>query len=164
MRKLIGILAVAFLGLTGCSRESEPGGPGVTQGGPVPVTEDVREAREELQEARQEARAEAGEERTFTLSVPTGTDVERGNRQPVEISIDRGDEFDQAVKLQFQSPAGFRVLPDEVKIQAGEESANVLIEAAPDAPIGERTVTVTGIPETGAAVAVGMPVEVQERD
>jgi hypothetical protein len=170
MRSLLATSLAGLLMLTGCNRESERGGPGATSnpaaksGQPAPNTEAVKEARQDLREAKQEARQEARENQTFTLEVPKTTDVSRGKRQEVTVTLNRGENFDQMVKLQFKAPPGLKVVPDQAAIQKGESGSKVLIEAAADAAAGEQAIEVIGTPETGAAVTVRMPVEVQERD
>jgi hypothetical protein len=102
---------------------------------------------------------------TFTLTVPaTETDLERGERKEVKIAIDRGDQFSQAVQLQFKAPAGLQVIPPDTVIKAGEEETTVMLEASETAPLGEVSIELIGIPGSGKSVATTMKVEVKERD
>lgn len=125
-----GLLAV--FGLTGCNRNESP------QGGPGAVSD----------------------ERTFTLSVPAETNVARGKREAVTISIDRGDRFTQSVKLSFKKPAGVEVIPPDPVIKTGESQVKILVGAEEGAAVGTKTVEVVGTPETGKAVSVTMKVDV----
>jgi len=161
MRRLLGGLLVTVLGLTGCTKESKPGGPGAT--GKTPDITPVERSYKAPDTSRTEQDTLVSKENTFTLLVPgTEKDLDRGERKEVKISIDRGDAFNQAVRLQFKAPEGLTVTPAEAVIKSGEKETNVTIEAVPDAPTGEVTIEVTGIPETGKSVSMQMQIEVHK--
>jgi uncharacterized membrane protein len=132
MRHLwVGVTFLAVAGLAGCSNESQKGGPGAVS-----------------------------DARTFTLSVPGETNVKPGKREEVTISIDRGKEFTQDVRLEFKKPAGVQVIPADPVIKSGESQVKVFIGADDGAAAGAKTVEVIGKPETGKTVSVTMKVDV----
>jgi hypothetical protein len=133
------MLAVA---LTGCTKESEKGGPGADA-------------------AKKDANAD---EMTFTLDVPNiTTTVEQGGRDKATISIDRGDQFKETVKLQFKPPAGVTVTPADASFNPDAESVEVTIEAAADAAPGDTNIEVTAMPQTGKALTKTMPITVTKK-
>jgi uncharacterized membrane protein len=102
---------------------------------------------------------------TFTLSVPsTKTDVKQGEQDEVTISIDRGSNFNESVKLEFKAPEGVVVKPPMAEIPPTENNAKVTIEATPEAPVGDQSVEVTAIPETGKSVSARIPIQIARRD
>jgi uncharacterized membrane protein len=134
------MLAVA---LTGCTKESEKGGPG------APATN---------------SNAEADDDRTFTLDVPNiTTTVEQGARDKASISIDRGDNFKEEVKLQFKPPAGVTVLPADASFNPDAEKVEITIEASAEAKPGDTNIEVTAVPATGKSITKTMPITVTEK-
>jgi hypothetical protein len=155
MKKLLGgiLVAAVAVGLGGCTKESKPGGPGVKTTPPTTVERSYTTPDDKP----------ADKDRTFSLGVPAGeTDLNRGERKDVTINIDRGKSFDEDVKLEFKAPTGLTVTPAVAMLKAGDKQANVTIQAAADAPLGETTIEVTGVPETGKSVSLVMKVEVHE--
>jgi uncharacterized membrane protein len=149
-------MLAGLLALAGCAKESEPGGPGA----PPRVTGDRSGNGDRTADRRTNGR---NEENTFKLQVPrTATDLKQGGRKDVDISIDRGEDFAQAVKLQFKAPRGLRVNPDNATIAGDTKKVKVTIEAEKDAPVGETNIEVIGVPESGKSVSVMMPVEVDK--
>jgi uncharacterized membrane protein len=164
MKKLVAsLLAYSLVAVVGCQRESTPGGPGKTGKTDEKVTRTEAEpGRTEKTTSKTEADRS---EDTFTIKVPgTATNIERGKRQEVTISIDRGDAFKQNVKLQFKAPEGLKVIPPDPVVKTGENEAKVLIEVADNAPPGEKAVEVTGTPDTGKPTSVTMKVQVEKKD
>ena len=100
---------------------------------------------------------------TFTLEVPKmTTNVNRGKKENVTISISRGSAFKESVKLQFHAPKGVTVTPAEPVIQAGQNKVTVTIQAASDAPGGKNNIEVKAVPESGKSVSLEMPVQVKK--
>jgi hypothetical protein len=66
------------------------------------------------------------------------------------------------VRLEFQTPSGVKVIPDDAVIKHGQPNTEVLLQALPDAALGARTLTITGTPQTGKSVTLQLPVEVSE--
>jgi len=161
MNKLVASLLVAILGLSGCANESKPGGPGAaprtdrsyqTPDKPAPST-DKPAASSDMDKPVDPAS-------TFTLKVRGEADLKRGERKEVTLTMDRGAKFDQAVKLQFKTPRGLKVTPDEATVLPGEKEVKLTIEAEADTPAGEASIEVIGIPETGRTTSLRIPVEV----
>ena len=155
MRKLLSVTVLAFLAsLTGCRDDSEPGGPG--------AVERKQDAERRNADRPNTIRTDDRDERTFTLEVPKlATDVKRGQREEVTLSIDRGAQFKEEVKLKFNPPKGIKVLPADAKIARGETKTKVFIEAMPDAMLGKTQIEVQGIPESGKTVSMNLPVEIE---
>lgn len=154
MRIAPWVSLAAILTLVGCMNESQPGGPGVkpTQS---PKVSDGSSAKETTI---------VDKAQTFKLAVPaTETDLKQGEREDVTISIDRGDNFTQEVKLQFKPPAGIKITPADARIKSGEKQVAVTVEAAADAKPGETNIEVIAVPESGKSVTMQMKVEVDEK-
>lgn len=152
MRKSIGAVVVlsslGLFALSGCENGNEPvGGPGA----------DVRT--DEDQEPQQE-------EATFTASLEEEEiEAPLGEKKELKISIERGDQFEQTVTAQIQTPEGLTVTPDTIEYQAGQQEAKVFIEAAPGAEVGkELAVEITFEPETGQPITKQLKVTVVESD
>jgi uncharacterized membrane protein len=90
------------------------------------------------------------------------TNVDRGKKEDVTISISRGSAFKESVKLQFHAPKGVTVTPAEPVIQAGQSKVTVTIQAANDAPEGKNNIEVKAVPESGQSVSLDMPVHVKK--
>src|SRR5437899_1810354 len=102
MKKLLGGLLVAVVGVSGCAQESKPGGPGAKSTPPSSVQRSYTTPDDKPTD----------KDRTFTLAVPAGeAGLKRGERKDVKIKIDRGDALHQDVKLQFKAPTGLIVTP-----------------------------------------------------
>ena len=101
----------------------------------------------------------------FTLTLPTGTtSTKQGEKKEVTISIDRGTEFKEDVKVKLTSPTPkLKFSSPEGTIKASEKEMKVLVEAADDAPLGEHKITVTGTPEHGAEAHGDFTVKVTEK-
>jgi uncharacterized membrane protein len=67
----------------------------------------------------------------------------------VTISIDRGDEFNEAVTLTFTAPAGIKVNPPEAEVAEGIDEVDVTLSVPPTAQAGEHTINVTATPASG---------------
>jgi hypothetical protein len=128
----IPTVAVATLALVGCSRKSEPGGPGA-----------VRFAGEQP--------GGATAEDIFHLVVPTmPVKVRQGRDTDFNIGIQRGPTFDQDVLLKFADlPKGVTAAPAEPTIRRGNSITNVRISASKDSALGTTTVKVFGNPYQG---------------
>jgi len=100
---------------------------------------------------------------TFTIKAPTlSTSLKQGEKKEVEISISRGNEFTQPVKLSFTNiPAGLKVDTTEPQVKTDESNAKVWVEATKTATPGDYTIQVTGTPETGKATTASMKVTVK---
>ncbi len=150
------ILGLSALSFAGCQRESPPGGPGVKE--TTAQTTKTDSGAKITTKTQIETPAQ-----TFKIEVPTGsTNVAQGKREDVTVSIDRGDSFKESVKLKFDAPPGVKVTPAEATVGGDFTRVKVGIEAAPDAPPGRHSITVTGTPETGKATSVKMDIDVKK--
>lgn len=142
------LLALGTGLMIGCSGQSPAGGPGASKNseGAVRVTQ---------------------AENTFELDVPNAeTDIKQGQAQTVRIGINRGKQFDQDVKLEFAgAPKGVKVTPATPVAKPEMKEVAVTIEAAPDAPLGEFKLTVTGTPAREGLPTTGdFKVEIHKAD
>lgn len=104
------------------------------------------------------------DERTFTLKVPaTATDIAQGGQHEIKISIDRGSNFNETVKLDFEAPSGITVDPASTELAPGEKEVRVTVRVADTAPLGKTSIEVIGMPETGKATSVSIPIDVDEK-
>jgi len=89
---------------------------------------------------------------TFTLDVPNlATTLKQGESKATSIEINRGDNMNQDVTLEFANvPPGVTVEPAQPVIKNGETEADVMITASADAAVGDYTIRVNGSPATGA--------------
>lgn len=149
----VGML-IGALALVGCDRESNSGGPGAKQ----TTTTTTRDGT--VTTTKTENRDE-----TFKVQVPSGgTNITQGKREEVSISLSRGSDFKQDVKLTFESPKGLKVIPATTTIKSGDDKTKVFVEVAEDATVGRHSITVTGAPATGKSASVMMDIDVKKRD
>jgi uncharacterized membrane protein len=89
--------------------------------------------------------------------------LKQGEKKEVTVSIHRGSEFKQNVKLEVKNPPkGLMVTPEKPALMAADKEAKVMIEAAKDAPLGTETVTVTGVPDSGPSADLKLEVKVEK--
>jgi uncharacterized membrane protein len=84
----------------------------------------------------------------FNIAVPTfTTEIKQGEVQSVTVSLERGDYFKQAVKLQIKASKGISVDPTKVIIKASDKpDVQLRIAAAQNAALGVYRVSVKGTP------------------
>jgi uncharacterized membrane protein len=150
MRTLWSVLLIGVVATVGCKRESEKGGPGADAN---------RAARTTDNRGAEESSAED----TFTVKVPESMKVPQGERKEVTVTLNRGNKFNQDVKITFKAPAGVKMEPSSATIKAGEKEHKFTVEAMSDAKVGEATVQVIGTPATGKAANVDLTVTVQKK-
>ncbi len=88
----------------------------------------------------------------FTIDAPTyfATKIKQGETQSVPISLKRGSQFKQDVKMQIETSAGLSVEPTSATIRASDSpDLQLRIAAAPNAALGDYRVTVRATPQTG---------------
>jgi uncharacterized membrane protein len=102
---------------------------------------------------------------TFKVVVPAlGTSIKQGELQTVKVSIDRGEGFKRAVKLEFKAPTGITVDPDSTTVQPGDKGeVQLKITAAKDAPLGDSKVLVKGTPAQGEPAEIEFKVTVSAK-
>jgi hypothetical protein len=157
--KLVAMAAsVAMLAfVSGCTEQSSPGGPGVQR---QPVVQP--ESRSTTTTANKPVEdVVVNKHQTFRLNLPKSETFDRGKKEDITISISRGKDFDQSVKLQFKVPSGVTVTPAEPVIEAGQDKVKVTVEASNDATRQKTTMNVSAIPQTGEMVTMPMDVEIK---
>lgn len=144
-KSFAGLAGTVLIVICGCN-QGTPGGPGVQQ---QPANKPVMN-----QTANKPVIGEAKE--TFTLSVPLlAISLKQGETKSVDISINRGTNFDADVSLSFSElPTGITMNPARSAIKHGEAKASITVAAAADAALGDFVVKVTGHPSEGATDAV----------
>ena len=125
------VLVLALAAVSGCQSSSEMGGG---------MTKDVG----------------------FKIAVPTfSTEVKQGETINVTVSLERGEYFKRAVKLQIKASPGISVEPTKVIIKASDKpDVQLQVSAAKDAAIGEYRISVMGIPKTGESTSTSFTVKV----
>jgi uncharacterized membrane protein len=140
LRAILFIVPVCcFLG---CN-ESHPGGPNATK----PRDDKT------VTEKTHDATGIGTSENTFKLSLPSfETGLKQGEKKTVKISVVRGKNFDQDVKLDFgKLPTGVTASPDMPTIKHSDKDVEVTFEAAKDAALGDHVITVVATPKEGAS-------------
>jgi len=107
----------------------------------------------------------AGTKDSFTLTGPTmTTTIKQGDRQTVEVTLDRKNDFKQDVKFEADAPKGLKVDFASKTVKASDPAkAAMTVEAEKDAPLGEHTITVKATPDHGNATTVPVKVKVEEK-
>ena len=137
----------------GCN-ESHPGGPNATKPRDEKTTG----------EKTRDATGIGTSENTFKISLPTlETGLKQGEKKPIKISISRGKNFDQDVKLDFgKLPTGVTVSPATPTIKHGDNETEVSFEASKEAALGDYTINVTATPKEGAVTTGEMKLGVKK--
>ena len=90
---------------------------------------------------------------TFKIAVPmTNTNVKQGETGLVKVSVDRGSEFRDAIKLEIRAPKGLTVDPESATVDPADKDGSVQLKitADKDAALGDGKVLVKGTPGHGA--------------
>jgi uncharacterized membrane protein len=105
-----------------------------------------------------------GKADTFTLDGPPRTTaLKQGESQTVKITVQRGTDFKQAVKLTAEkAPQGVKVEFTPADVKPGDKEAEMKITADKEAAVGEHAIVVKGAPESGSAHSVDVKVKVEE--
>lgn len=163
------ISASAFMGLVvavaGCSQESTPGGPGVSNQtkNTTSTATTTTPANSTSTTTTAQKPVVTDKNNTFTLEIPRmTTSVKQGQKHDVTISISRGSAFKESVKLQLKAPKGIVVTPAEPVIPAGQDKVTVSVQGASDASLGKTNIDVTAVPESGRSVSLELPIEVKK--
>jgi uncharacterized membrane protein len=144
MNKLLAAFVCTALALSlGCNEnKSAPGGPG----------------------APGSRSSTAGKDNTFTVTPPSGTtDIKQGHTKEISISVNRGKDFKQNVKLSLSTDAtGVTIKPDTAELKASDTATTLkfTIDAAKDAAMGQHTLTVKATPETGQSTESSFKINV----
>jgi hypothetical protein len=137
---MITFITVGSMILIGCETKSPPGGPGADNSSRVGTPDNA-----------------------FTISVDS-ISVKQGESKTVTVSINRGKNFNQDVKLDVSpAPSGVTIKFDNTTIHASAEEVHMTVAASKDAALGEHTIKITATPEqSGAATAADVKVEVNK--
>jgi uncharacterized membrane protein len=135
--RTIGFFLSAFLivGAAGCTKRSEPGGPGTAKA------------------------------THFTLSGPsTSTSIKQGETQTETLKIERGKDFKQDVALKAEAPAGVDAELSSTSNKASEKGdVNIKITATDKAAVGEHIIHVIGTPDTGTPTKLDVKIKILAR-
>jgi uncharacterized membrane protein len=145
-RMTLALLATGVLAAVGCENKSPPGGPGAkpsntgSTGTHVGTPDD-----------------------TFKITVPNAT-LKQGESKTITVSIKRGTNFDQDVKLDVQNaPQGVTFKFDDPTLRASATEVHLTIDASKDAALGEHNVMIAATPaRAGTATQTEMKVEVKK--
>jgi hypothetical protein len=143
-RMTLALLATGVLAAVGCENKSPPGGPGA-------------------------ARPDSGSshvgtpDNTFRITV-ANTTLKQGESKTVTVSIKRGTNFDQDVKLEVENaPQGVTFKFDDATLHASATETHLTIDASKDAALGEHKVMIAATPaRAGTATQTEMKVEVKK--
>lgn len=105
-----------------------------------------------------------GTSSSFKLAGPTtSTTIKQDNAESVKLSLDRGKDFKQAVKLAATSPSDkVKAELNKNEFKPGDPADAVLkVSVAKDAPLGKHVIKVTGTPEGGTPTSVDVEVKVE---
>ena len=143
-RSALALLAAGLFVLVGCESKSPPGGPGAT---------------------RTDSKPRVGTpENTFSIQVPSSETIKQGESKTVTVTITRGTNFDQDVKLDIENaPQGVTLKFDNPVLAASAKEVHLTIEASKDAALGEHKVTVDATPaREGAKTTAEIKIEVKK--
>lgn len=143
-RILCTVLAAGVMALVGCESKSPPGGPGAVK--PDGTTPRV-----------------GTPDNSFQIKL-AGADLKQGESRTVPVSIVRGKNFDQDVKLAVaNSPQGVTLKFDDSTLRASEKETNLVIQAGADAALGEHMVKVTATPaRDGPGTSTDIKIEIRK--
>jgi uncharacterized membrane protein len=105
----------------------------------------------------------SADEKTFTVTGPTlETTIKQGEKRAIDLTMDRDDNFTSKVTFSAEEPEGLQVnFPKAMFEPKDGEKVQMMVTAEKDAVPGEKTITVTAKPETGAATSLQVKVEVE---
>jgi hypothetical protein len=164
MKRLISVLVVAALAtVVGCNTSGTGGSTGSRSS-----TTDHSSTHQsgygpgDTHEEKHHLPAVGGGQDTFRLSGPLlATAIKQGERKEITVSASRGSDFKQDIQLKITAPNGLKVTPANPVIKAGDKEAKLEVEVAKDAPIGDQTISINGVPAEGAATATPLEVKVK---
>jgi uncharacterized membrane protein len=101
---------------------------------------------------------------TFTVKAPMMAEkLKQGDKHTVELTLNRGKDFKQDVKLSAEPPEGLTVKLEPETVKASDsDKVTATLTAAKDAPVGEHKIKVTATPDKGNATSVDVKVKVEK--
>jgi len=105
-----------------------------------------------------------GDKGTFTIKAPVlSKSIKQGDKETLDLTIDRGSEFKQGIKLTADAPKGVKAELSKSQVAAGDpDKVSLSVSVDKDAALGDQTIKVTGTPDTGNATSVDVKVKVTE--
>jgi uncharacterized membrane protein len=160
MKKTLFAAACAVAVATGCN-QSPPGG-NTTK--PTTSSTDTTAATHRSTSNYPDTSGVTGDKGTFVIKAPVlATTIKQGDKQTVRLTVDRGSEFKQSVKLSADAPKGLKAEFNKSTVAAGDpEEVAMSVSVDKDAPLGDQTIRVTGTPDSGSATSVEVKVKVDE--
>jgi uncharacterized membrane protein len=155
MAAFLGMLAFA----SGCSEQSSPGGPGVSRQ-PAPTQPSARGTMRTANKPVEE-NVVTNKNDIFRLMLPNSESFDRGKTQKLTISINRGKDFHQSVKLDFKAPNGVTITPAEPVIQPTQDKVTVSVDVAKDARVEKTSMEVQATPQSGQMVSMPMQIQIK---
>jgi len=134
MRYAISLAALVAVLTVGCNKSQEGGTPGTSS--------------------------------SFTISAPSATlptTIKQNNSESVKLTLNRGKDFKQNVKLGVTSPSDkVKAELNKTSLTAADPGEVVLkVTVDPDAPLGEHILKVTGTPEGGTPTNVDVKIKIE---
>lgn len=101
---------------------------------------------------------------SFEVKAPPATALKQGESKTVKLTVDRGKEFKQNIKLAADaSPKGIKVELVRAELKTGDPGEiEMRLTAEEQAAPGEAKLTLTATPEKGAAKTVEVKFMVEE--
>lgn len=134
MNRILSVVAIAAVAAVGCNKSPEGGGP-------------------------------KGSNDTFTFTAPNlSKSIKQGDRESVDLSLNRGTEFKKSVEFKADAPKGLSVKFNPPTVKPSEPAKTAMtIEADKDLALGDYTVKVTATPESGTATTHEVKVTVDKK-
>ena len=99
----------------------------------------------------------------YSVTLPSTT-IKQGETKDVTISVKRDKGFEEDVTFKFEAlPPGLTVEPAAPTVKNGEKDTKVIVKAAGDAALGEKTIKVIANPTKSAAAQLDMKVTVDKK-
>lgn len=156
MRFALSMAALSAILFTGCNNKTPPGGGSGSGSGSTPpggTGSPVAGPGQPTGSASD----------TFEVKMPSNTvptTIKQGNSETVKLTVSRGKDFKQGVKIKLDTPDKIKADYKGTVAASDPEEVQVKLEVAKDAPIGEHTVKVTATPDKGAATSGEFKVKV----
>jgi uncharacterized membrane protein len=102
---------------------------------------------------------------SFKIKGPaTMTAIKQGETKMVNLTLDRGKDFKENVKLSADNPPkGFKVEFEPAEVKASDKAeAQMKVIVEKDAAVGEHKVKVTGKPDKGDAQSAEVTLKVEK--
>ncbi len=101
---------------------------------------------------------------SFTLQGPAmAMSIKQGQMETVNLTVNRGREFKQNVRLTAEAPPGVAADLSNTAIAPNDKGEiSVKINIARTTPVGEHTIRIVGQPETGNTTSLNLKIRVQE--